>query len=169
MDIIMTTTLDSKYLGPNSEDKEFADLSARVMECVKDTKLSSPTQENRALLQACFSFLDKSLSLCIVLNSLAEILFMNQHACEQLSVNYEDYYGKCWLTEFLLPEQRTEIILVFEQMMQGHGDAYSEYFNELRTPDLAILPFAWKNTVLRNSKSAIVGAFSQGQVIGLAR
>ncbi len=109
-----------------------------------------------------FSFLDRKKSLCVLINHKAEIIYLNQYGCELLDVDQRYIFGTCWMTNFILPEQRTEMLLVFEQILMGHGEEYSEYFNEIHTPDASVLPFQWNNAVIRNNKNKVTGIFSIG-------
>ena len=113
-----------------------------------------------------FNFLEKQAALCVLLNTSAEIIYLNSYGCELLGTSFPNYFGQCWLTNYILPEQRTEIAIVFEQMMKGFGESFSEYCNEIHTNHKSNITLEWQNLILRNRHNIILGSFSVGHQLG---
>jgi len=150
----------------DSMESKFIGLSERVYRSLQSIDALESNEKTRSLCLEKLAFLDQQKCLCVLLNSKAEIVYLNEYGCDLLAIEPFNYYGSCWLTQFVLPEQRTEMVLVFEQMMLGNGDAYADYCNEVYSYNQATLPFAWKSKVLRNSEGFILGVFSQGCELG---
>jgi PAS domain S-box-containing protein len=112
-----------------------------------------------------FSLLDNQLPIYLLVNSRAEIIYLNSTGCDLLGVTQREVFASCWLTRFILPEQRTELLLVFEQILLGYGRAYQDYYYEVQSTHSMILPYQWDNTQLVNSRGEIVAIFFVGRDI----
>ena len=138
----------------------FSEITEQINVQLMSLENMDASEESSTSYRQHFAALDHLDSLCVILNSKGEVVYLNPKGCELLAVDSSDYFGTCWLTQFILPEQRTEMLLVFEQMMLGQGKAYSEYCNEIRTLDQSTLSLEWKNKLLTNANGAILGSFS---------
>jgi len=140
-------------------------LEQIVCQINKDLSINASLEANDFLSGFCqrkFSILDNERSFCLILNHRAEIIYLNQYACEILGVDQKYIFGSCWMTHFVLPEQRTELLLVFEQMLHGFGEHFADYYYEIQTNDSSVLPIQWRNSILRNSNNDITGIFCIG-------
>lgn len=105
---------------------------------------------------------DDCQALVLVLNSDAEIVYLNQSGCEILGLSEEESLGLCWMTQFIPLDERNEIMMAFEQLMRGHAQAYTEYYNDIQSRDGEILSFKWKNRLILEGEQNVRGSFSVG-------
>lgn len=146
----------------------FQNDCSRISQLVGELSSLDATLSFRNSYYDQFNFLEKQTAFCLLLNSKAEIIYLNSHGCELLGTSYPDYFGQCWLTNYVLPEQRTELAIVFEQMMKGFGDSFSHYCNEIHTNHKANITLEWRNHILRNCGNEILGTLSVGTQLGVS-
>ena len=165
-------SLNQRLMTQDSIEESAASLfqedSVRISRLVRELNSLDADISYQNSYRHQFQFLEKQSSLCVILNVKAEIIYLNSFGCELLGVNNQDYYGQCWLTNYLLPEQRTEITIVFEQMMKGFGDPFSRYCNEIHSNHQSNITLEWQNHIWRNHNKTVLGCFSVGTQLGIS-
>ncbi|TQV73688.1 PAS domain S-box protein [Aliikangiella marina] len=95
--------------------------------------------------------------LTLVVNQEAKMAYLNPEGASMLNIPIQQYHGECWLTKFIPGEQRQEIIMVFEQVINGNIAPYSTNTNDVLTADGSIIPFKWTNHLLTTKDGTVKG------------
>ena len=127
-----------------------------------NTQYLASRDESRRLFHQKLKEFEDYLCLVVILNASAEIVFLNKFGCDLLGVDKRKSFGICWLTHFIPEEQRSEIMMAFEQIIAGNQQSYAEYYNDLQTIEGSIIPFKWANSVLVDNDSNVKGTISFG-------
>ncbi|WP_196139986.1 PAS domain-containing protein [Aliikangiella sp. G2MR2-5] len=147
-----------ELLVSNLELSEF-DLVTRSLEPFVNLEL------NQHLIRHCiqtFQPFEKSDQLMVLLNLKGEIVYINGAGCDQLGLSQQALIGSCWFTQFIPSEQRTEILMVFDNITNGTGELYSEYINDIVIHDNQQITYSWKNRFITNEMTQVTGVFSIG-------
>ncbi|MCW8879352.1 MAG: PAS domain-containing protein [Kangiellaceae bacterium] len=129
---------------------------------LEHTQYLATHNESRRLFHQKLKEFEEYSCLVVILNRSAEVVFLNNYGCDLLGIEKKKSFGICWLTNFIPEEQRSEIMMAFEQLISGNQQSYAEYYNDIQTLEGNIIPFKWANSVLLDNDSNIKGTISFG-------
>jgi|GEM_PF-3449589 len=118
--------------------------------------------ENQSLIEQKFQQFNDYYEMVLVLNQSAEIVYINPKGCDILAIDKAESYGICWITHFIPLEQRTELMLAFEQLIQGQIAFYDTYINDIVTREGETISIRWKNWLIKDTNQSINGTLSFG-------
>ncbi len=119
-------------------------------------------QQYQEIIQSALLQLDLSEGLVLLLNERAEIVYINSFASEILGLEYTKLFGRCWMTEFVPVIERTEMMMIFEQIMRGYEHPFDEYISGIQPKGGGQELYKWQNVVLRKADKSTLGCFSYG-------
>lgn len=160
---IHITSFRSKLASAARLSARTIDLTDRtkILE-VDDTQYLTSHNESQRLFHQKLKKFEEYMCVVVILNRSAEVVFLNNFGCDLLGIEKNKAFGICWLTHFIPSEQRSEIMMAFEQIIAGNQQSYAEYYNDLKTIEGSIIPFKWANSVLLDKDSNIKGTISFG-------
>jgi PAS domain S-box-containing protein len=101
----------------------------------------------------------------IALNREGEITLINKRGCEVLGYKEEEIIGNNWF-DLCVPEKtREEVKGIFQTLIAGEIEVSEYYENPILTRDGEERIISWKNTIVRDKKSNIIGTLSSGEDI----
>jgi PAS domain S-box-containing protein len=110
-------------------------------------------------------FLDLNGVIVVAINADQKVSFINRSGCTILGYTKNEILGKNWFDTFIPEDIRTELRVVFEQLMAGEGKITVYFDNMVLTKKGEIKIIAWHNTVLTDKYGTITGTLSWGEDI----
>jgi len=117
-------------------------------------------ERNRAQM-----YLDVAGVMLLALDDEGYVTLVNRRGCDILGYDAADIVGKPWFDHFLPEEDREAVRDVYRQMMAGIVEPHERRTNPVLTKNGEKRAVDWKNTILRDEKSVIIGTFSSGEDI----
>jgi len=124
---------------------------------VDDYSILDSPKTNAERLDTLFSVFDDLPVLALAINQQAQIAYLNPEGSGILNSGLEQCRGQCWLTSYIPSDQRQELILVFEQVINGNIEPFGTNTNDILTADGSIIPFKWTNHLLKSQSGSIKG------------
>ncbi|WMS86772.1 hypothetical protein [Pleionea litopenaei] len=132
--------------------------SYRVSDCsVFDMGCLSPECS-----KAVFEPLDELPFVAVVLNSSAQILFLNHYAQQTLKVDGTQAFGQSWIEQFIPIDQHKEIHHLFSAAMSGITAPFASYVNDVQDCVGETHSLFWLNNYVACKKATIKGVVSLG-------
>jgi PAS domain S-box-containing protein len=110
-------------------------------------------------------FLDLNGVIVVAINADQKVSFINRSGCTILGYTKNEILGKNWFDTFIPEDIRTELRVVFEQLMAGEVKLTEYFDNMVLTKKGEIKIIAWHNTVLTDKYGTITGTLSWGEDI----
>jgi len=101
----------------------------------------------------------------VALDRDSRVTFINRKGCEILGYKEDEIIGKDWFSNFLPKDRRERVRQVFKDLIDGKIEPIEYYENPILTKDNRERTISWHNSVLRDSKGAIIGTLSAGEDI----
>jgi len=114
-------------------------------------------------------YLDVAGVMIIALNAEGEISLINQKGCEILECKEEEAIGKNWFDNFLPEGVRSEVKIIFRDLMEGRIDLHEYVENTVLTAKGNERMVAWHNALLTDEKGNVVGTLTSGEDITESR
>ncbi len=107
-------------------------------------------------------YLDIAGVILIVVGADRKVKMINKKGCGILGFSQQDIIDKDWFENFIVPQQKDKVKIVFDAMMKEHKDAAEYYENDIITRSGEVRTIAWHNTILADDTGAITGILSSG-------
>ncbi|MCX6730507.1 MAG: PAS domain S-box protein [Candidatus Roizmanbacteria bacterium] len=90
---------------------------------------------------------------------------INRKGCETLGYTYQEIIGMNWIESIIVPEERELMKKKFTEIVNSNmtNNAYIE--NSILTKDKKVVIFGWNNTIVKDSKGAMLSTLSVGNDI----
>ena len=129
-------------------------------------KIRQGEEETREERNKAQDYLNIAGSIIVALDIEQKVTLINERGCEVLGYAENEMLGKDWVSVFLPENIREEIRADLAIFMTGKGTNFVDsYENPVLTKSGAKRDIAWHNTLLRDSKGAIIGTLSSGEDI----
>ncbi|HPR63151.1 MAG TPA: PAS domain S-box protein [Thermoanaerobaculia bacterium] len=131
----------------------FRDISERIA-------VIRELEHQRDLAQKYF---DVANVILLILNPQAQIVHINRKGAEILGYSVSEIVGKNWFDSFIPSRMAGELKGVFESLIHGQVQAFTEYANPVRTRKGDERLIEWRNTYLRDENGFITHTLSSGE------
>ena len=91
------------------------------------------------------------------------VTLINRKGCELLGWTEQELLGREWASICVPPEAREDVRTTFRQLMEGRMEIAQYHENEIMTKSGTRKPFAFFNSIVRDSAGTIVGTLSSGE------
>jgi PAS domain S-box-containing protein len=145
-----------------SDNNEIIGLLEIITDLTEHKRLWEKLREERDKAQ---QYLSVARVMIIALNREGEITLINKRGCEVLGYKEEEIIGNNWF-DLCVPEKtREEVKGIFQTLIAGEIEVSEYYENPILTRDGEERIISWKNTIVRDKKSNIIGTLSSGEDI----
>jgi PAS domain S-box-containing protein len=98
----------------------------------------------------------------VALSREGTIVLINRKGAEMLESSVDDIIGLNWFDTFIPHDIRNQVKNTFHQVINGNGDIYSSYENDIITSSGRKIPVSWINTLIKTPEGQIIGTLSSG-------
>lgn len=91
------------------------------------------------------------------------VVLINRKGAEMLGGSVDDIIGRNWFDHFIPPDLKDYVKTTFQRIMDGTGEMYSSYENEVMTLTGSRIPISWVNTLIQTPTGQIIGTLSSGE------
>jgi PAS domain S-box-containing protein len=156
----LTIAMDDRNKTKEELIAELGELRRRNAELEK-------SESGRDWIESSLSrqFLNLAGVIVVAMDNSQKVRFINESGCEILGYEKTDLLGKNWFDTVIPEKIRSDVKMVFQQLMEGKG-RLAEYFDNVvltRTGEAKVI--AWHNTALMDDVGKITGTLSWGEDI----
>lgn len=109
-----------------------------------------------------WKYLDTVASIFLIINKDQKIELINQKGCEVLGYSRDEIIGKNWFHNCIPKNEKKELALYFDQILEGVIEPPSEYENWVVAKGNKRKLIRWRNAVLKDEDAKITGLISSG-------
>ncbi len=174
-------TTKGSYQHPNSEDtiyeeifeeanfspyiNESGDITGVVVVIRNITEQELMKQKMHRTAKQTRHYLDIVPIMILALDKGANVIRVNQKACEILGYTQKELLGENWIDTCIPEKLQNEIHLVFSQVLEKSVDYPLEHQNKIVTKDGQERTIAWKNVLIKDDDGNIIEILSAGEDI----
>jgi PAS domain S-box-containing protein len=110
-------------------------------------------------------YLDIAGVMFVALDADGRVTLINRKGCEILGYNEEEIIGKNWFDNFLIKDEKNDVISTANELKSGNIEAFEYFENYVLTKQNKVKMIAWHNTLLFDDKKQFNGFLSSGEDI----
>ncbi len=128
-------------------------------------QLEANEQELRNSKETADRYLNIAAEIILCLDSDGNVTLLNDSGYQLMGYEVGALTGKEWISNCLPKEQKNEVRSVFEQIITGKTEKFSNYESPIRTKSGEIKTILWHNTLLKDQNGKVTGTLSSGEDI----
>ncbi len=108
-------------------------------------------------------YIDVAEVMLVVINADQTVSHINRKGCNLLGYEEKEVIGNNWFDNFLPEKIRKEMLVVFNELINGNVELLEYYSNPVLTKSGNEKNIAWHNTVMQDEKGRVICTVSSGE------